>query len=78
MADLKIVEDYAEELRNLLSNSSLAEQKAFIRSFVKEVKVTDKKVERFQVQYNLVEQAVRYLELFSSPSVYHNLIIQTL
>ena len=36
LADLKIVEDYAGELRGLLSNSSLAEQKAFIRSFIKE------------------------------------------
>ena len=32
---------YVEDLRNLLSHSSLAEQKAFIRSFVKEVTVVN-------------------------------------
>ena len=40
LASPKIVESYTSDLRNLLSNSSLSERKAFIRSFVKEVKVT--------------------------------------
>ena len=32
--------EYAADLRNLLKEGSLAERKAFIRSFVSEVKVT--------------------------------------
>ena len=44
LADLKLVVDYVEDLRSLLMNSSLAECKAFIRSFVKEVKVTGDEV----------------------------------
>ena len=47
LADLKIVENYANDLRNLLSQSSLAEQKAFIRSFVKDIRVTDREVDLF-------------------------------
>jgi len=47
LADLKLVENYADDLRNLLSQSSLAEQKAFIRSFVKEVRGTNKEVGLF-------------------------------
>ena len=40
LADLGLVTEYVEDLRNVLTYSSLAEQRAFIRSFVKEVKVT--------------------------------------
>jgi site-specific DNA recombinase len=40
LADLWLVTEYIEDLRNVLTYSSLAEQRAFIRSFVKEVKVT--------------------------------------
>jgi hypothetical protein len=40
LADMQTVKRYVEDLRSLLSESSLAERKAFIRSFVKEVKVT--------------------------------------
>jgi hypothetical protein len=39
LTDIELVVKYAEDLRNILSHSSLAEQKAFIRSFVKEVNV---------------------------------------
>lgn len=45
LADLKLVREYFEDLRNVLLQSSLAERKAFIRSFVKEVKATSKEVE---------------------------------
>lgn len=38
--DADIVKSYVENLRDVLSHSPLMEQKAFIRSFVKEVKVT--------------------------------------
>ena len=34
------VTDYVNDLRNLINESSLPERRAFIRSFVKEVKVT--------------------------------------
>ena len=40
LASPEIVSLYINDLRNLLNNSSLSERKAFIRSFVKEVKVT--------------------------------------
>ena len=40
LASPKMVSHYINELRNLLNNSSLSERKAFIRSFVKEVKLT--------------------------------------
>lgn len=35
-----MVSHYVKDLRNLLNNSPLSERKAFVRSFVKEVKVT--------------------------------------
>ena len=37
LADAEMVTRYVEDLRGLLSQGSLSEQKAFIRSFVKEV-----------------------------------------
>ena len=44
LADITTVTAYVEDLRNLLSGSSLAERKSFIKSFVKEVRVTGNKV----------------------------------
>jgi hypothetical protein len=44
LADEKVVRSYVEDLRQVLANSPLPEQKAFIRSFVKEVRVTGKEV----------------------------------
>jgi len=44
LASPEIVKSYVDDLRTLLNNSSLAERKAFIRSFVKEVKVTGDEV----------------------------------
>lgn len=40
LADEKTVSSYVSDLHNLLNESSLAEKKSFVRSFVKEVKVT--------------------------------------
>ncbi|MCJ7426528.1 MAG: recombinase family protein [Dehalococcoidales bacterium] len=40
LADKETVACYVSDLHNLLSESSLAEKKSFVRSFVKEVKVT--------------------------------------
>ena len=44
LADKDIVTTYVEELRNVLSESPLAERKSFVRSFIKEVKVTGDEV----------------------------------
>ena len=44
MADLGVVKEYVTDLHHLLSNSELAKRKSFIRSFVKEVKVTGEEV----------------------------------
>ena len=44
LADLATVTEYVDDLRNLFNYSSLAEQRVFIRSFVKEVKVTGDEV----------------------------------
>jgi len=40
LADLETVIDYVEDLRNLLEESPLTERKSFIKSFVKEVRVS--------------------------------------
>lgn len=44
LANLETVTCYVDDLRSLLDESSLAERKTFIRSFVKEVKVTGNEV----------------------------------
>lgn len=41
---IRSVKSYVDDLHNLLNRSSLTERKAFIRSFVKEVKVTGDEV----------------------------------
>ncbi len=44
LADMDTVTGYVEDLRSLLSESSFTERRSFIRSFVKEVKVTENEV----------------------------------
>ena len=44
LADTETVTQYVNDLRNLLSESPLAERKSFVRSFVKEVNVTGDEV----------------------------------
>jgi site-specific DNA recombinase len=44
LADKETVERYVQELRNLLNESSLAERKPFIKSFVKNITVTGNEV----------------------------------
>jgi len=44
LASPDIVRSYAADLRNLLKRSELAERKAFIRNFVREVRVTGDEV----------------------------------
>ena len=43
LADNKTIRHYVEDLKNLLTESKLSEKRAFIKSFVKEVNVQDKK-----------------------------------
>jgi site-specific DNA recombinase len=43
LADSNTVKHYVEDLRNLLTDSKFSEKRAFIRSFIKEVNVQDKK-----------------------------------
>jgi site-specific DNA recombinase len=43
LADTATVTHYVQDLRDVLSNSSLAERKSFIKSFVKEIRVTGDK-----------------------------------
>ena len=40
LVDIGLVSKYVDDLRNVLTNSPITEQKDFVRSFVKEVKVT--------------------------------------
>ena len=44
LTDVALVKSYVEDLKEVLSNSPLSEQKAFIRSFIKEIRVTGKDV----------------------------------
>jgi len=44
LADLRTVTQYVEGLHSLLMESTLAERKSFIKSFIKEVRVTDSEV----------------------------------
>ena len=44
LADANLVRSYVENLREVLASSPLPEQKAFIRSFVKDVRVTGREV----------------------------------
>ncbi len=44
LADMETVKNYVEDLRNLLEDSQLTERKSFIKSFVREVRVTGTEV----------------------------------
>jgi hypothetical protein len=43
LADLETVTEYIQDLRNLLDEGTIIERRAFIRSFVRDIKVTGKK-----------------------------------
>jgi site-specific DNA recombinase len=45
LAGVETVKNYVKDLRNLLSERPLTERKSFIKSFVRDVKVTGKEVE---------------------------------
>jgi site-specific DNA recombinase len=44
LADLKTISAYVDDLHNLLREGSLTERRAFIRSFIKEIRVTGNEV----------------------------------
>ena len=41
-ADLEMISGYVDDLHEILGEGSLAERRAFIKSFIREVKVTGK------------------------------------
>ena len=44
LADMETLKSHVEDLRNLLEDSSLTERKSFIKSFIREVRVTGTEV----------------------------------
>lgn len=70
LADVDTIKSYIEDLRNLLSQSSLAEKKSFVKSFVREVKVTGSEV---TVNYTMPLLAGTVSEeLAPVPHIVHN------
>ena len=47
LVDDQVVLDYAVDLRNLLAESSIAEQRGFLRSFVEKIEVSDAEVKMY-------------------------------
>jgi site-specific DNA recombinase len=47
LADEATVSAFVKDLRNLLAEGSLTERKSFVRSFIKEIKVTGNQVQIF-------------------------------
>ncbi len=69
LADMKTVAGYVADLRNLLSESPLAERKSFIKSFVKEVKVIGTEV---RLIYTIpMPPKVIYQEAVGVPPIVH-------
>jgi len=50
LADMKMVKSYVNDLRNTLDEGPLTDRRAFIRSFVKEIAVTQQEI---QLNYTL-------------------------
>jgi hypothetical protein len=64
------VTHYVEDLRNLLCHSSITEKKSFIKSFIREVKVTGKKV---MIRYAMPVQCDLVTErLTTVPPIVHD------
>jgi len=47
MADLQVVQDYADDLRSLLAKSSITEQRSFLKSFVQRIEVDESEVKMY-------------------------------
>ena len=69
-ADPQVVRDYAIDLRNLLTKSSITEQRSFLKSFVERIDVDDMEVKVHYTipmpPYNVAEETVGVL-----PFVHH-------
>ena len=44
MADPKAVRDYVNDMKDLLANSSITEQRSFLKSFIERIEVGDSEV----------------------------------
>ncbi|GAH48645.1 unnamed protein product, partial [marine sediment metagenome] len=70
MADLQVVQDYADDLRNLLAKSSITEQRSFLKSFVERIEVDESEVKVYYTipmpPYSVSEETVGVL-----PFVHH-------
>ncbi len=64
-ADPQVVQEYADDLRSLLTKSSITEQKSFLKSFVKRLDVDDMEVKVYYTipmpPYNVAEETVGVL-----------------
>ena len=70
LADMETVKNYVEDLRNLLEDSPLTERKSFIKSFVKEVRVTGSEV---LLSYNIpLSAGAASQETFVVPPIVHD------
>ncbi len=45
LADLETISNYVEDLHGLLRNGTITERRAFIKSFIKDIKVTGNEAE---------------------------------
>ena len=65
MADPKVVRDYAIDLRNLLTKSSITEQRSFLKSFVERIDVDNMELKVYYTipmpPYNVAEETVGVL-----------------
>jgi len=70
MADAQVVRDYASDLRNLLTKSSITEQRGFLKSFVERIDVDNREAKIYYTipmpPYNAAEEIVGVL-----PFVHH-------
>jgi len=70
LVDMETVKSYVEDLRNLLEDSSLAERKSFIKSFVREVRVTGTEV---LLSYNIsLSAGAASQEILVVPPIVHD------
>ena len=70
MADSQVVQDYANDLRSLLVESCITEQRSFLKSFAERIEVDDSEVKVYYTipmpPSNLPEETVGI-----SPFVHH-------
>ena len=59
ITDNQVVHDYANDLSNLLANSSITEQRSFLQSSVNRIKVNDAEVEIYYTILGLKEREIQ-------------------